>query len=323
VGDATGTDYFGNGAIGTDGSTIYLSRTLPQPNLPLIITYQSTNNNDTTLNTQVVRLNRKLPSQNTPVIVNYIPQGLQGDRIRIFKDTFGYMNFIITASGTDFVLRAPTRWARDTWHRVKASYIINSGAGTDEMRLFLDGYEWNDFRSGAGIVGPFPLVFGGAFPGDGYSDGYSNTAFSSISFKDPINDLFIGTDYTGSNPIFTLLDNFRISNISRPIYAPYGEPLDVNYTSNLGVALPVTKDLYTTYLMNFDTMTALNAQFATLKNRNTGQYDFTITIDDSFDIVSSSLLVQQNLENLINILKPANSRAFIQYIGSSLQAANT
>jgi hypothetical protein len=58
---------------------------------------------------------------------------------------------------------------------------------------------------------------------------------------------------------------------------------------------------------------AVNTDFATIKNRNTGAFDFTITSLDSLGIVSSSPLVKQNLENLINILKPANSRVFIEY----------
>ena len=313
--DPTGVDYFAGGSIGSDRETIYLGITLPQTNLPLIVTYQSVANSNTTLNTQVIRLNRRLPNQNTPVIVNYIPKGLQGDRLQLFKDQSGYINFTITASGTDFVIRAPTFWVRNTWHRIKASYKINGGLGQDEMRLFLDGYEWSDLRFGSGAVfGPAPFFMGAAMPGDGYADGYSNDIMTNIIFKDPINDLFIGTDYTRNNPIFSLVDNLRISNQSRPLYAPYGEPLDVNYTSNLSVAFPVTQDLYTTYLLNFNSMTTLNSNFATIKNRETGNFDFTVNILDSLGIVASSIDVKNTLNTLINILKPANSRVFINYI---------
>lgn len=314
LGDLTGKDYFAGGRIGSDGQTVYLGISLPQSNLPVIVTYQSTNNSNRTLNTQVIRLNRKLPNQNTPVVVTYIPQGLQGDRIQIFKDISGYMNFAITASGIDYVVRAPTRWARNTWHRVKAQYKINGGAGHDEMRLFLDGYQWSDILFGAGLFGKFPIIMGTAVPGDGYADGYSNLIMTDIQFKDSINDLVIGNSYTGTNGIYALLDNFRVSNQSRPLYAPFGEPMDVNWTSNLSVAFPVTQDLYTTYLLDFNSTTAVNTNFATLKNRATGLFDFTVNIIDSLGIVSSSPLVQQTLETLINILKPANSRVFIGYI---------
>jgi len=313
--DLTETDYFIGGSIGLDKKTIYLGKLLPSNNLILTVTYQTTDDSNEKLNTQVIRLNKKLPYQNSHVIVNYIPSGLQGDRISIFKDSIGYMNFSINASGTDFTVRAPTFWAANTWHRVKASYKINGGHNTDEMRLFLDGYEFTNVLFGTDLIfGSTLAVAGTVMAGDGYHDGYNNSyIMGNIRFKDPINDLFIGSEYTGNKPIFSLLDNFRISNISRQIYAPYGEPLDVNYSSNLDIVFPVTADLFTTYLLDFNATTFKNTDFSILKNKNTGLFDFSINILDSFGIVSSSSKVQQVLETLIKILKPANSRVFIQY----------
>ncbi len=310
IGDFTNKDYFGTGSVGTDRMTIFLGTPLPEPNLLVIVTYQSLTNNNTTLNTQVIRLNRKLPAQNSKVVVTYLPTGLQGDRISIYKDLYGYMNFNIKASGTDFLVRAPTRWVRGTWHRVKAQYKMNGGLGADEMRLFLDGYQYTDVLFGQDLkFGKFPMSWGSVGVGN---DGY--TLVSNIIFKDPINEVYIGTDYRHNNPIFTLLDNFRISNVSRPLYAPFGEPIDANFSGNINTVFPVTKDLYTTLLLDFDRLNALNTNFATLINRATGGFDFTVNIFDSFGIVSSSMKVKEVLENLINILKPASSRVFIKYI---------
>lgn len=308
AGDLSGTDYFANGTIGTDGRTIYLGRLLPINHAHLVVTYVSTNNKNTQINTQVIRLNRRLPFQNCKVRVTYIPSGLQGDRITVYKDVLGYMNFAITASGQDFVVRAPTRWAKNTWHRVKASYKINGHLGNDEMRLFLDGYQYTDVLFGSGLVfGKYPNVMGSVSIGDGYS------LLGSINFKDPINELFIGTDFRGAGAAFTLMDNFRISSISRPIYAPYGEAIDVNWGSNLDILFPVTQDLYTTYLMDFDKLITLNTDFSILTDRGVGSFDFTVNIFDSFGIVSSSSKVKEILEALIKTLKPATSRVFIQY----------
>jgi hypothetical protein len=313
VGDFSGKDYFNGGNVGSDHQTIYLGSTLPY-GYNVIVTYQSTINGNNTINTQVIRLNKKLPYQNTPVIVSYIPKGMQGDRIQLFKDPAGYMNFEIMASSNIYAIKAPLHWSRNTWHRVRASYKINGGASNDQMMLFIDGYNWNDMPFNASLFGPFSRISEVYFPGDGYSDGYNNVIMTNIRFKDSINELVIGNDYTGTTPMYGLLDNFMISDRSKPIYAPYGEPIDVNYNSNLSVAFPVTQDLYTTYLMDFNTTPTLNTDFATIKSNNTGEFDFTITIIDSLDIVSgSSPLVKQNLENLINILKPANSRVFIEY----------
>jgi hypothetical protein len=110
------------------------------------------------------------------------------------------------------------------------------------------------------------------------------------------------------------LDNLRISNIFRPIYAPYGEPLDVSWSSNTEMVLPVTEDLFTTYLMDYDSLVKLNEDFATIRNRQTGAFDFSMNIFDSFGIVSSSPKVKEILEKLIKILKPANSKVFLNYV---------
>ncbi len=308
-GDPTETDYFANGVIGTDLKTIYLGKTLPQSNLPLIITYQTTENRKVKQNSQIIRLNRQLPYQNTHVVINYIPKGLQGDRLSIFKDTSGYINFSISASGSDFILRAPIVWSKNTWHRVKASYKVNSGIGTDEMHLFLDGYEWSEVQFGSGLVfGDVPFVMGSSMPGDGYG------IIGNIRFTDPINNLFIGSQYNGTSPIFSLLDNFRISDIQRPIYAPYGESLDVNYSSNLENVFPVAEDLFTTFLLDFDSIINTETDFAVLQNRKTGLFDFSVNILDSLGIVNSSNKVREVLEKLIKVLKPANSKVNIQYI---------
>jgi hypothetical protein len=309
VGDLTEIDYFEDGSIGTDQKTIFLGKILPDNHLSLLVTYQSTINNNDTLNTQVIRLNRRLPNQKSRVIVNYLPKGIQGDRISIFKDNFGYVNFSVIASGTEFLLRGPTRWAQNTWHRVKASYKMNGGSGTDAMKLFLDGYEYTNILFGTNVLlGSFPFVAGASMVGDGYN------ITGNISFKDPINDLFIGSEYTATKPIFSLIDNFRISDIFRPIYAPYGEPLDVNYSSNLDIVFPVVEDLFTTFLLDFGLDRAINEDFTTIRNKKTGQFDFSVNIKDSFRIVLPSPKVKEVLEKLIRILKPANSRAFIGYI---------
>lgn len=309
IGDLTDTDYFVDGTIGTDMRTIYLGKLLPINNLPLSIIYQTTENNNQNINTQVIRLNKKLPYQKSHVIVNYIPKGLQGDRISIFKDEVGYMNFAISASGKDYIVRAPTFWTRNTWHRIKASYKINSGINIDEMRLFLDGYQYNNVVFGTNLIfGNTPVITGSVIVGDGYS------ILGNVKFKDPINELFIGTQYDRQFPVFSLIDNFRISNISRPIYAPYGEAIDVNYSSNLDMVFPVTEDLFTTYLLNSDAISFINDDFAILKNRETGLFDFSVNIIDSLGIVSSNIKSKEALEKLIKVLKPANSRVFIQYI---------
>lgn len=256
---------------------------------------------------QTIFLNKQLPNQQTPVIVNYIPTGTNGDRVSIYKDPYGYINFNIRASNTDYLVRAPAFWTKDTWHRLKATFKMNKGIGTDEVRFFVDGYEIGNILFGENLLFNQGAVFGSYFLGH-------NGITASIIFNDTINELVIGSDYTRTYGAYALIDNLRISNISRPIFMPFGEPIDANYSKNTNIVFPVSEDLYTTLLLNFDTLVQKNTNFSTLKNKKTGLFDFSVNIFDVFDIVKDSNKVKTVLETLINVLKPANSRVFIRYI---------
>jgi hypothetical protein len=312
AGDFSGIDYFADGSINSDRKTIYLGKLLPASGMNLMVTYQSIENQNIRLNTQVIRLNKKLPAQNSHVVIKYLPKGIQGDRIALYKDNFGYINFGITASGIDYLVRAPTRWAKNTWHRIKVSYKLNGNTDSDTINLFLDGYEY----SGSGIVfgtgllyGANPTVMGGARVG-----GVGFKPFGNIRFKDPINNLYIGSQYTKENCLFGLINNLRISNIFRPIYIPYNEAIDINYSSNLNTVFPVTTDLFTTFLQNSSNTIVRNEDFTTIVNTKTGAFNFSVNIFDSFGVVESSIKVKEALEKLIMVLKPASSKASIYYI---------
>jgi hypothetical protein len=255
---------------------------------------------------QTIFLNQQLPSQQTPVTVTYVPNGLNGDRISIYKDPFGYVNFNITATGTDYQIRAPIFWTKNSWHRLRAQYQVNQGLGVDQIRFFIDGYEQGNIRFGNGLLFNQGMVFGSSFVG-------SHEIQAPITFKDTINEFVIGSDYTQTLGAFALIDNVRISDIFRPLYMPFGESLDPNYSSNLNIVFPVTTDLNTTLLLDFDSLLTKITSFATLKNKITGLFDITVNIFDSFDIVKENPKVKEVLETLIDTLKPANSTVFINY----------
>jgi len=305
--DLSKTEYFEGGVIGADKKTIYLGKVLPQNSLTLTVIYKPVSKYNSNLNNQVIKLNKKLPNHKTKVIVTYIPKGLQGDRISIFKDNVGYINFNIRASNIDYVVRSPIYWAKNTWHRIKASYKINGNSNKDELKLFVDGYERANNLFGTGLFGQ-GQVYGASYAGSG------SGTFGNIKFNDSINTLYIGSQFNKQDPAYCLIDNFRISDISRPLYAPYNESLDVNYNSNINAAFPVTSDLYTTYLLDFNTLLIKNTDFITLKNKKSGIFDFSMNIFDSLDILNDNSLIKQILEALIKALKPANSRVSINYV---------
>lgn len=253
-----------------------------------------------------LKLSKLLPNQNTLVKVFYIPNNLNGDRISIYKDNVGYINFNITASSTDYQVKAPIYWTKGSWHRLKAQYKINGGKSKDEIRLFIDGYERGSVIYGDGLLYGQNVVYGSSYVSE-------NSALFNIKFKDSINQIVIGGEYNQINTSYALIDNLKISNISRPIYKPFNQSMDVGYLSNLSTVYPVTEDLYTTFLLDFEELVRKNDDFATIKNRMTGLFDFYVNIFDSFGITNDNNKIKEIIETLIKALKPANSRAFINY----------
>jgi len=77
---------------------------------------------------------------------------------------------------------------------------------------------------------------------------------------------------------------------------------------------PVTSDLYTTYLLDLSKNKIKVDDFAQLKNRKSGLFNFLVKIIDSYGIISGSTKSKDTLEKLISVLKPANTRSFIEYI---------
>jgi hypothetical protein len=275
IADNQNIDYFAGGVLDTDGIT--------------------------------VNLNKQLPNQNMPVTVTYIPRGLVGDRISLYKDTSGYLTFNIKANDIDYQIRAPIFWTRNSWHRVKVSYKINGGTALDEIHLLIDGYERGNVLFGEDLLFGQGVVYGSSFSGP-------NALTHNIQFVDSINKFHIGSDYSLGNSAHCLMDNFRISNICRPLYQPFGEPIDPNYSSNLDMVYPITEDLYTTLLINFDTLLTKNEDFVILNSRTSGLANFSVNVLDSLGIINDNTRVKEVLEALIKSFKPANSRAFINYL---------
>ncbi len=258
---------------------------------------------------RTIQLNSALPFQQTPVKVDYVPSGLAGNRISIYKDREGFITFNVKASGIDFQVRQPVFWTRDTWHRIRATYKFNRIDHKDEIRLFIDGEERGLIMFGTGLFFGPSLIFG-----QGFSAVTNQILVSDINFTDPINQFFIGSDYFGVNGAQARIDNLRLSNISRSPITVAGQPLDVNYNSNLNLIYPVAPDAFTTYLLNFDSLLYKTTDFALLKNSHSGLFDFTMNILDSFDIVKDSAKIKQILEALIYALKPAQSRVELNYV---------
>jgi len=297
-------DYFDDGVIASDGKTIYLNKSLPNDNVSVVVSYKPKEIIKT--NSQVIILGKELPSNNTKVVVNYIPKGSNGDRISIYKDEDNLLNFEIKASDKNYSIRAPIVWERNSWHRIKASYKFNSI--NENLLLFIDGYKYNSLSYENDVFRDQPYIYGSTYVGDGY-DGYS--ILEPIVFKDTLNYFTIGSDYTNKNYGNVLIDNLRISNKYREPFKYLNESIDINYLGNS--SLPVVKDLYTTYLLDSNISYELFEDFASIVNKKSGIYEFTLDIFDSFNILKDNPQSKKILERLLKILKPANSRIFLNY----------
>lgn len=304
INNFTNIDYFDDGALASDNKTIYLNKSLPGNNIQVIVSYKPLISEIT--NEQVIVLGKKLPSNNTKVIVNYIPKGSNGDRISIYKSTDSYLNFEIKASDIVHSIKAPIIWEKNTWHKVKASYKFNSN--NENLLLFIDGYKYNS-ASSTFLGNENPYVYGNTIVGDGY-DAYA--LVEPILFKDTLNYFTIGSNYLNSEFGNISVDNFRISNKYLEPFKYLGESIDISYLGSS--SLPVVKDLYTTYLLDSDLEYNLFEDFAILINKTSGIFEFNLDIFDSFNILRDNPQSKLILEKLLNILKPANSRIFLNYI---------
>lgn len=253
---------------------------------------------------QTYILGRALPYQQTPVKIIYAPSGIYGSRISIYKDPNSDCIFSILSGTHTYTVETPIFWTRDTWHRIMATWDF-SKPRLGEMHLYVDGEEKVIVSSGS-------LLAGSGFVAGSVS---LNTATNlNISIKDQFQTLYIGSNFLGGEIMSCRLDNFKFSNVQKnPVYI-MGQAFDNDYNSNTSVVLPVVEDLYTTYLSDFDKDIYKIEDFSILRNKTTGAFDFTLQVIDSFDIIDGNVRVKQILENLIKTLKPANSRAFIEYI---------
>lgn len=258
---------------------------------------------------QTINLNKALPSQQTPVKVTYIPSGLQGDRMTIFKDSEGFITFNVRASEVDYQVRQPVFWSRDSWHRVRASFKFNRQDNQDEIRLWVDGEERGVVLFGSGILFGDGTIFGQTTVG--VTD---QILIADINFLDPITQFFVGQDFRGANQAHARIDNLRLSNVSRAPISISGQPIDVNFNSNLDQVFPVIEDAFTTFLIDFERVTEKSTDFAILRDSEFGIFNFTINIIDSFDILTDNDRVQQALEAMILALKPGTAKVDINTI---------
>lgn len=264
------------------------------------------------LDNRTLTLGTPLPAQNVQVKVTYVPLDSQGDRLSIFRDSRGFINFFIKASGEEHLVSVKVDWKRHTWHRVMAMWRTNSDNGQDRIRLFVDGTESGTIKYGTGLIYGTGVIWGQAE----VRSGVDRFVVDDINLTDTFSRVYIGTDVFEQQGARARIDNLRFSETERltSIKNIGGVPNDLNYVSNPEFAAPVVEDVFTTRLLDFGKEVEEITSLATLINQERGIFRFEIDVIDSFDKVIGDTRLETLLEDLVNVIKPAHTEAVVNFI---------
>lgn len=254
-------------------------------------------------------LKEALPSGATGVVVTYIPLDSNGDRIYILKNKDGQLVFGITANNIDNVIKTAIDWKRNSWHKIKCVYKTNT-LGQDFLNIFVDGVDLGVIKYGTGLIYGTGLVYGQMIS----NLGKPNVIDYRIPLTDSLSKISIGSDVFGMDSANARIDNFRISyKVRSGTKDASGLFIDQNYSENLNTVSPLIKDDLTTLLLDFDSSKTIIDNFINVLDDTSGLYNFIINIDDSFRKINSDETIEDLLEDLVNIIKPAHSNAFVKF----------
>ena len=304
-------DLYGTlGYVADDRQTIFLERFV-NGNYPGEVIYKPLGI-DNKLNKQIVNLGTPLPSDIMKVRVTYLPEGIKGDRMALYKNKAGSLVFRIEASNVVNEITTPINWTAGSWHKVKLSFSMKN-TNTDTMTMWIDGYQQhNTFDYDTTYINsPYDGYVAADF---GNVVNYNNIS-KNINFTDQIQTLTFGSLFDGTLKKEFVIDDLKFTNKYSEGYYFAGERFDLSYSKNLNSVIPSVNDLYTTYLLSGNTKRTLTENFSYLRGKNSVNNDFYLNIFDSFDIVKSNDRVKLILEKLIKLIKPASSRVYIKYIG--------
>jgi hypothetical protein len=263
------------------------------------------------IDSKTITLGTPLPVQNVMVKITYVPLSSQGDRVSIYRDDKGFVNFFMRASGVDHVISVHVDWTRHTWHRIMAMWKTNSLDNRDRLRLFVDGSERGTIKYGTGLMYGSGIVYGQAE----VRPGINRFLVDNIDLTDIFANVYIGTNTLGNNGARALLDNIRFSDEQRlqSIRQTSNDTFDINYQANTALAIPVVEDSTTTAIYNFDSVSSVINSLATVINSERGIFRFEVEVIDSFDKVVGNSELEKLLEELINVIKPSHTEAIIKY----------
>jgi len=256
-------------------------------------------------NGRTIRLKEALPGFNVDVIVTYIPLGLNGERVSVYKTEESEVVFSISDGERQILTGIDVDWKRNTWHRVKCVWKANSS--DDFIKIFVDGAAATSIRYGD----PGLKYGGGSVYGESPNSTNNSNKRRKISLTDDFRVISIGGSVLDNKTALARIDNLRMSNKPRDnTRSPSGESIDLDYSENLGTVLPVTKDDATTFLLdlNFDE----NPEYAQVTDPVRGIFNFDIEIFDEFEKINTEE-IEDLIVELVNRLKPSHTNALVKF----------
>ena len=274
--DGTGTDFFESGELSIDGTTISL--TIP------------------------------LPNRSTQVKVAYVSADNSGNRISIYKDGYGEINFEILSDTDVFKISQPIVWGRNTWHRVMATWDLNNLDNRDRIRLFVDGAQGGTVMYGSpGFLYGIGILYGQSLAGTQEAD----LLTANIDLTDTFPQVTIGNQFSIGHSCMARIDNLRFSSVVREPSDVAGVPMDLNYNSNVESVWPVQDDNGTTGIFDYEEEAEQTEFLTNLYDESTPLFAFDVNVIDSFDVIDGDAKTQDLIRAILNRLKPAHTRAGI------------
>lgn len=259
---------------------------------------------------KTIDLGISLPSKNTVVEVHYVPIDFNGERVSIWKDSSSNIKFAIGTSSETYMISYPVVWGRNTWHKIKASWLTNTTTNQDEMRLFIDGLE-----SGTVLWGSPGLVYGdGTVYGAGLvGSAGSNTLIADINLSDNFDKIHVGNSYDQRCSAAAKIDNLRFSDIVREPAIIANKAMDLHYNENYSAALPVIEDNNTTAMYDFERVDRESNHLANLYSKYTPQYLFEVEVDDGFSRLNSPVK-RKLLSDIIERMRPSHTKMSVKFL---------
>lgn len=260
---------------------------------------------------RTITLGQSLPAQHTRLIIDYVPIDFSGNRMSIYKDGYGMLNYsIITDDDKAFIISTPINWKRDSWHRIKFTWDLNNANNVDRMRLFVDGFEGGSLLWGTpGLIYGNGAIYGSAPAGSTQADFLT----SDINFTDTIGEITLGNSYNGHHPYYVKIDNLRFSFGVRAPVSIGRVNLDLNYNDNLAAVFPVITDAITSGLYDFDRNPEQTEFLSNLVSRYSSLFKFDVNVDDGFSKVNDEL-ARKVLTALLERVRPAHTSILTRFL---------